>query len=66
VTQLQAEFDRTQPVDNMNNVENECPHVKLIWIRNASHFSNFDQPEFIAQQINVFLSQQNNNVASVL
>jgi pimeloyl-ACP methyl ester carboxylesterase len=59
VIQLQAEFDATQPVHNMNNVEIECPNVDLIWIRNASHFSNFDQPEFIAQQINLFLNQQN-------
>ncbi len=52
---LQADRDPYQPISNFARVKVECPGVELKWISNASHFSNLDQPEQIAEAINQFV-----------
>lgn len=61
VLQLEADRDPTQPVELFANVEKECPRVEMRWIYNASHFSNFDQPETVASAINHFLARTSSN-----
>jgi pimeloyl-ACP methyl ester carboxylesterase len=52
---LQADSDPAQPATSFADVSSECPHVELKWIKGASHFSNLDQPEQVAEAINEFL-----------
>ena len=52
---LQADSDPSQPVSIFEAVPHQCPGVELRWIKNASHFSNLDQPEEVAQAINDFV-----------
>jgi len=54
---LQADRDASQPVSMFETVPSECPRVDLRWIRDASHFSNFDKPEEVARAINEFLGR---------
>jgi len=54
---LQADSDPAQPVSIFKDVPHECPNVELRWIKNASHFSNLDQPEEVAQAINEFVNR---------
>jgi len=35
------------------------------WITNASHFDNFDQPQQVADAINLFIHQLNNDQPEV-
>jgi pimeloyl-ACP methyl ester carboxylesterase len=58
VLQLQADSDPSQPVINFADVATRYPNVKLIWITNASHFDNLDQPGQVAAAINTFLKHQ--------
>jgi len=59
VLQLQADSDPAQPPSIFRDVGAQCPHVKLEWIRNASHFDNFDQPVQVADAINRFVHEAN-------
>jgi pimeloyl-ACP methyl ester carboxylesterase len=54
---LQADSDPAQPVSIFKDVPHECPNVELRWIKNASHFSNLDQPEEVARAINEFVNR---------
>ena len=36
----------------------QCPHVQIEWVKNASHFDNFDQPQQVADAINRFIHAQ--------
>jgi pimeloyl-ACP methyl ester carboxylesterase len=55
VLQLQADHDPAQPPSLFADVSSQCPHVKLEWVKDASHFSNFDQPAQVADAINRFV-----------
>lgn len=55
VLQLQADSDPAQPPPIFADLPTECPNVELIWVNNASHFSNFDQPQQVADEINRFI-----------
>jgi len=54
---LQADGDPAQPVSIFEDVPHQCPGVELRWIKNASHFSNLDQPEEVARAINEFVNR---------
>jgi pimeloyl-ACP methyl ester carboxylesterase len=56
VLQLQADSDPAQPKAIFADAATECPKVAIGWVTNASHFSNFDQPEQVADAINRFVS----------
>jgi pimeloyl-ACP methyl ester carboxylesterase len=53
--QLEADQDPAQPVYVFDGVEKECPYLEFEWIKNASHFDNFDRPNEVADSINRFL-----------
>ena len=55
VLQLQADSDPSQPRSIFAEAATECPHVEIEWVRNASHFDNFDQPEQVADAVNRFV-----------
>ena len=55
VLQLQADSDRSQPVENFADAS-KFPGVKLQWITNASHFDNLDQSKQVADAISRFLA----------
>jgi epoxide hydrolase 4 len=55
VLQLQADSDPAQPPSIFADVPTECPNVQLEWVTNSGHFSNFDQPEQVAEAINRFI-----------
>jgi epoxide hydrolase 4 len=55
VLQLQADSDPAQPISIFAGIFTKCPDVQIEWIKNASHFDNFDQPEQVADAINRFL-----------
>lgn len=55
VLQLQEDSDPSQPAENFADVEQQFPNGTLEWVTNASHFTNFDQPEQVADALNRFL-----------
>jgi pimeloyl-ACP methyl ester carboxylesterase len=55
VLQLQADSDPAQLPKIFAGAETECPHVTIEWVKNASHFDNFDQPQQVADAINRFV-----------
>jgi pimeloyl-ACP methyl ester carboxylesterase len=55
VLQLQADSDPSQPRDIFEKIPQLCKNVKLKWVTGASHFSNLDQPEQVAEGINLLL-----------
>ena len=55
VLQVQADHDPAQPPSLFADVEKRCTNVRIRWVKNASHFDNFDQPEQVAQAINDFV-----------
>ncbi|MGD0330775.1 MAG: alpha/beta hydrolase [Nitrososphaeria archaeon] len=59
VLQLQADSDPAQPPSIFADVATKCPNVQMEWVRNASHFDNFDQPTQIADAINRFIHSSN-------
>jgi pimeloyl-ACP methyl ester carboxylesterase len=59
VLQLQADSDPAQPRSLFNDVANVCHNIELVWVTNASHFDNLDQPEQVAKAINNFLHKRN-------
>ena len=52
---VQADNDPAQPPSIFADIATKCPNVRMEWIRNASHFDNFDQPTQIADAINRFI-----------
>jgi pimeloyl-ACP methyl ester carboxylesterase len=54
---LQADGDPAQPVSIFEEVPHQCPSVELRWVKDASHFSNLDQPEEVARAINEFVNR---------
>jgi pimeloyl-ACP methyl ester carboxylesterase len=58
VLQLQADGDPAQPPSIFAGLAAKCPHVKIEWVKDASHFDNFDQPGQVAGAINRFLHEQ--------
>jgi len=54
---LQADGDPSQPVSIFEDVPRQCLNVELRWIKDASHFSNLDQPEEVARAINEFVNR---------
>ncbi|MEA3376932.1 MAG: hypothetical protein U9R72_12130 [Chloroflexota bacterium] len=44
-----------QPACLFDDVATECPNVHRAWVTDASHFSNLDQPEHVADAINRFI-----------
>jgi pimeloyl-ACP methyl ester carboxylesterase len=54
---LQADGDPAQPVSIFEDVPRQCPNVELRWIKDASHFSNLDQPEEVARAISEFVNR---------
>ena len=59
VLQLQADSDPAQPPSIFADVATKCPNVQMEWVKNASHFDNFDQPAQIADAINRFIHSSN-------
>jgi pimeloyl-ACP methyl ester carboxylesterase len=59
VLQLQADSDPAQPQSIFADAATQCPHVQIEWIRDASHFDNFDQPIQVAEAINRFVHGAN-------
>jgi epoxide hydrolase 4 len=55
VLQLQADSDPAQPPAIFADAATKCPHVPIEWVKNASHFDNFDQPAQVADAINRFV-----------
>jgi epoxide hydrolase 4 len=55
VMQLQADSDPAQPMSSFADVPALYPNVKLVWVTNASHFDNLDQPKQVADAIDAFL-----------
>ena len=55
ILQLQADSDPAQPPSIFADVSMKCPHIEMEWIKNASHFDNFDQPAQVADAINRFV-----------
>jgi len=37
-------------------IPERCTNVQLVWILNAGHFSNIDQPQQVADVINAVVS----------
>jgi pimeloyl-ACP methyl ester carboxylesterase len=56
VLQLQADSDPAQPKENFADV-GKYANVKLVWVTNASHFDNLDQPAQVADAINKYLKR---------
>jgi len=52
VLQLEADSDPAQPKEIFAKVPELCKNVKLKWVDHASHFSNLDQPQQVADAIN--------------
>ena len=52
VMQLQADSDPSQPKELFEDIPKRCKNVQLKWVTEASHFSNLDQPEQVANAIN--------------
>jgi epoxide hydrolase 4 len=59
VPQLQADSDPAQPPSIFADAATQCPNVQIEWIRDASHFDNFDQPAQVADAINRFVHAAN-------
>jgi pimeloyl-ACP methyl ester carboxylesterase len=59
VLQLQADSDPEQPPSIFADVATKCQNVRIKWIRDASHFDNFDQPAQVADAINRFVYLSN-------
>ncbi len=55
VLQLQADSDPAQPPSIFADAATKCPNVQIEWVKNASHFDNFDQPQQVADAINRFV-----------
>jgi epoxide hydrolase 4 len=55
VLQLQADSDPAQPLSIFSDAGTQCPHVEIEWVKDASHFDNFDQPGQVADAINRFV-----------
>lgn len=55
VLQLQADSDPSQPKELFEKIPEVCKNVKLKWVINASHFSNLDQPQQVADGINALI-----------
>ena len=55
VLQLQADGDPAQPPSIFADIATECPNVQIEWVTDANHFSNFDQPDQVADAINRFV-----------
>jgi pimeloyl-ACP methyl ester carboxylesterase len=53
-TQVKAS-DPSQPRYIFEKIPRLCKNVKLKWVTGASHFSNLDQPEQVAEGINLLL-----------
>lgn len=56
VIALQADSDPSQPKEIFKDID-KCKNVELIWIKDASHFSNLDQPQQVAKAINTVLER---------
>jgi pimeloyl-ACP methyl ester carboxylesterase len=56
VLQLQADSDPSQPKEMFQEIPQLCKNVTLKWVTGASHFSNLDQPEQVAEGINLLIS----------
>lgn len=52
---LQADSDPQQPLELFADVPERCPRLAFQILENASHFSNLDQPEAMADAINRFI-----------
>jgi len=55
VLQLQADSDPAQPPSIFADLATKCPNVRMEWVKGASHFDNFDQPQQVAEAINRFV-----------
>lgn len=56
VVQLQADSDPSQPKALFEKIPNVCKNVRLVWIKDAGHFSTQDQPVQIAEAINELIN----------
>jgi pimeloyl-ACP methyl ester carboxylesterase len=54
---LQADKDPAQPMELFENVTKLCPNCELKFLTNASHFSNLDQPQQVADAINEIINR---------
>ena len=52
VVQLEADSDPEQPREIFEKIPELCKNVKLKWVNQASHFSNLDEPQQVADAIN--------------
>ena len=57
VLQLQADGDPAQPPSIFAALATKCPHVRIEWVKDASHFDNFDQTGQVAGAINRFVHE---------
>lgn len=55
VLQLQADSDPSQPKELFEKIPVLCKNVMLKWVTEASHFSNLDQPQQVADGINMLI-----------
>jgi pimeloyl-ACP methyl ester carboxylesterase len=58
---LQADKDPAQPISLFEKVPELCKNCELKFLTNASHFSNLDQPEQVADAINEMVRREKQN-----